>query len=543
LQVAAEDGRAPTGELLPTGWRRQRRGGVSLGTEHSVSSGAIGGEERGVAITSLPLDEREDADRWIVGHAAPGASLLIMGFKRLASGVVLGQTRHGWVRCSSDDGIVGTPRAPVAKDVDSAAEMLPPSLPRVKRLARLSPTESRNRQAELAELELLEQRVAQLEEFGSVSVARVLRGLAHTSNQLQAEVHAREARDTARSQLLRWFTGRARAQERQLLEDEMAALKQKQQAVASRWQTSSQYAKLVRARDAQRRRVQAVELTVQAEARLASGWGMTMYTQKQRQIANPSAAATGREGVVHSTPSMLHRRGAMSPLESLGTASPSNRLSPSSSSARMGRRRAVVSGSPVMLSPEGCGAHHAMSLPTDTLSVALRMARSYPEHKFGAVLDKELARLRDEAAKEQSLAAREAAMKQLQRSGRLEYELAHEGLPRAVRAWNSGHAQHWLLRVLCASSDHSVGNELASQKAAFRRHVRERVVAHGLAGEALLWSDVQTLVRMLLPSVGPTAEELTAAATQRKALAHALEYLRYEVAGKQWCSEEAATSL
>jgi hypothetical protein len=73
--------------------------------------------------------------------------------------------------------------------------------------------------------------------------------------------------------------------------------------------------------------------------------------------------------------------------------------------------------------------------------------------------------------------------------------------------------------------------------------VRERVVAHGLAGEALLWSDVQTLVRMLLPSVGPTAEELTAAATQRKALAHALEYLRYEVAGKQWCSEEAATSL
>ena len=132
-------------------------------------------------------------------------------------------------------------------------------------------------------------------------------------------------------------------------------------------------------------------------------------------------------------------------------------------------------------------------------------------------------------------------MKQLQRSGRLEYELAHEGLPRAVRAWNSGHAQHWLLRVLCAGSD-SVGNE-ASKKAALRRRVRERVVAHGLAGEALLWSDVETLVRMLLPSVGPTAGELTAAATQRKALAHALEYLRYEVAGKQWCSEEAATSL
>lgn len=154
------------------------------------------------------------------------------------------------------------------------------------------------------------------------------------------------------------------------------------------------------------------------------------------------------------------------------------------------------------------------ALSADGMEAALRVARSYAPDRFDEILIRELGKRSQKVAEDAARAENDAQMDRFRMQNRLTHELAHEGLPRDVRRWDTAASLQWLA---------AIGVRGAQASAV--------VQMHGLDGEGLLFSDPAVLGRLFRPAwVSAGVPELQTD-TRIKALCNALDYLRTEVAG------------
>ena len=186
----------------------------------------------------------------------------------------------------------------------------------------------------------------------------------------------------------------------------------------------------------------------------------------------------------------LRRRGGASPSSPSAAAfSPSTAGGGGGARPAAGRRGGIVSGvMPGVAADVG-------------LTEALRVARSYPPELFEAVFEKELQQAQHRAGQAAAEAQHSTMMEKFKRSGRLTFELAHDGLPRDVRTWDVSAVRAWLVALKCDF-------EL------------DRLRARGIDGRALIFMSAKGLAKILC------AEPL-----KRKPFKHALRFLRTEVVG------------
>lgn len=199
--------------------------------------------------------------------------------------------------------------------------------------------------------------------------------------------------------------------------------------------------------------------------------------------------------------SNLRRRGAVTGL--LPLTIPSNAGSPVGTSAQSPHSSAF---SQLEL---GGGA-----LSADAMEAALRVARSYTPDRFDEILIRELGKRSKQLAEDVARAENDAQMERFRMQNRLTHELAHEGLPRDVRRWDTSASRRWLAAIGLRGAQ-----------------VSAVVQMHGLDGEGLLFSDPAVLGRLFRPAWLSAGVPELRIDTRVKALSNALDYLRTEVAG------------
>ena len=154
------------------------------------------------------------------------------------------------------------------------------------------------------------------------------------------------------------------------------------------------------------------------------------------------------------------------------------------------------------------------ALSADGMEAALRVARSYTADRFDEILIRELGKHSKQLAEDAARAENDAHMDRFRMQNRLTHELAHEGLPRDVRRWDTSASLQWLAVIGLRGPQ-----------------VSAVVQMHGLDGEGLLFSDPAVLGRLFRPAWLSTGVPELRIDTRVKALCNALDYLRTEVAG------------
>ena len=210
--------------------------------------------------------------------------------------------------------------------------------------------------------------------------------------------------------------------------------------------------------------------------------------------------------------------------DSLGSpGSPGSPFSPGTSVAspagsHMRRRGAVTGMLPTMSvattpspgSPTGAAGG---ALASEGLSGALKTARSYPVDRFDEILLRELERSGRESAEKAAKAEAKELAEKRRMHNRLTHEVAHHGLPKDVRKWDTAIALLWLGNLGLTGAE-----------------VSGVAYLHGIDGDGLLFTDPRAMARLFFPPRG-SAEVRAKSRTRAKAMKRALDYLRVEVMG------------
>ena len=139
------------------------------------------------------------------------------------------------------------------------------------------------------------------------------------------------------------------------------------------------------------------------------------------------------------------------------------------------------------------------------LERAIRIARSYGDEMFDAVLAREMAREEQQQTDQKQLADHAAMVSRLKNWGQMSYHQALDGLPYDYTQWDVTEVVAW------------------ARKCGFGADVGKLAAANHLDGHALSWMDADSVVDVLCgagSAIGDNSE------TKRKAAHRALEYLK-----------------